>query len=74
VVDQAPKPTIAPDLAYGDLDEVSDGRAAQLAYLEMVHADTADERQMQLAESLRVYCCETHWAWFASRSIPKGGV
>jgi hypothetical protein len=49
-------PTIAPDLDYANLGDVADGTAAQLAYLEMVHDDTAEERRNALAEALRVYC------------------
>ena len=49
-------PTIAPDLDYANLDEVADGGSAQLAYLEMVHAETAAERRMRVADALRIYC------------------
>lgn len=48
-------PTIAPDLAYGDLD-VSDGMAAQDAYREILHADTPLDRKQLLTEGLRKYC------------------
>jgi len=49
-------PTIAPDLDYANLGNVADGRAAQLAYLEVAHRDTAEERRDALAEALRAYC------------------
>lgn len=48
-------PTIAPDLDYGDLD-VSDGGAAQGAYVEAIHADTAPARREELRRQLLDYC------------------
>jgi uncharacterized protein DUF2779 len=49
-------PTIAPELDYADLGEVSDGGAAQSAYLELLAPDTALPRRAHLIEALRVYC------------------
>lgn len=49
-------PTIAPDLDYANLGEVSDGGGAQVAYLEMVHPDTTAERRTILAKALLTYC------------------
>jgi hypothetical protein len=49
-------PTIAPELDYADLGEVSDGGAAQSAYLELLASDTALSRRAHLIEALRVYC------------------
>jgi hypothetical protein len=49
-------PTIAPDLDYGQLDEVQDGGMAQSAYQEMIRPDTPEERRARLAASLREYC------------------
>jgi hypothetical protein len=48
-------PTIAPDLAYDDL-EVANGGMAQEAFAEMMHADTSTERHQQLSEALLKYC------------------
>ncbi len=49
-------PTIAPDLDYGDLGEIQDGKAAGSAYREIIHPDTKPERAQTLAADLRVYC------------------
>ncbi|MGF1546743.1 MAG: DUF2779 domain-containing protein [Thiotrichales bacterium] len=48
-------PTIAPELAYDDLD-VADGQMAQDAYAEMIHPETAVERREELRRGLLVYC------------------
>jgi hypothetical protein len=48
-------PTIAPELAYDDLD-VKDGGAAQEAWREAVHIDTTEERRAALKEGLERYC------------------
>lgn len=48
-------PTIAPDLAYDDL-EVSHGGMAQEAFLEMMRPETTEERRAQLYEGLLRYC------------------
>jgi len=49
-------PTIAPELDYGDLDEVQHGAAAQLAYAEASDERTGAERREQLRERLLAYC------------------
>jgi CRISPR/Cas system-associated exonuclease Cas4 (RecB family) len=49
-------PTIAPDLDYGNLDEVRDGGMAQTAFLEAVSPDTAPERKEILRSALLKYC------------------
>ena len=49
-------PTIAPDLDYANLDEVTDGGAAQVAYLEMIHQETLPIRKNELAQALLAYC------------------
>jgi len=49
-------PTIAPELAYGRLDDVADGGQAQLAYAEAIHPDTSSERRARLDTALREYC------------------
>ena len=61
-------PTIAPDLAYDEL-EVGNGGDAQLAYAEIIHPETLAERKNQLTEGLREYCAldtlaMVRLAWF----------
>jgi len=48
-------PTIAPDLAYGDL-AIGDGNAAVGAWRELYHPDTAAERRAALRAELADYC------------------
>lgn len=48
-------PTIAPDLAYDDL-EVKDGGAAQQAWFEAARAETSKTRRDQLKAGLETYC------------------
>lgn len=49
-------PTVAPDLNYGNLEEVKDGTGAQSAYLESISAETSDERRSELRERMLKYC------------------
>jgi hypothetical protein len=49
-------PTVAPELDYGELDEVQHGLAAQLAYVEAADERTSPERREQLRERLLAYC------------------
>lgn len=49
-------PTVAPDLNYGDFEEVSDGQAAQRAYLEIIDPQTTQERREKLRDELLAYC------------------
>lgn len=49
-------PTIAPELDYADLGEVSDGGSAQSAYLEVLSPDTPISRRAHLIAALRAYC------------------
>lgn len=49
-------PTVAPELDYGDLEEVQHGLGAQLAWLEATAEHTAPERREQLRERLLAYC------------------
>jgi len=51
-------PTVAPELDYADLGEVSDGSAAQNAYAEAVHPYTSPERADELAAALSAYCAQ----------------
>jgi hypothetical protein len=54
-------PTIAPDLAYDDL-EVSSGGMAQAAFAEIIQHETETERRSQLREALLHYCERDTWA------------
>ena len=54
-------PTIAPDLAYDDL-EVSAGDMAQEAFTEIIKPETGPERRNQLREALLRYCERDTWA------------
>jgi hypothetical protein len=66
-------PTIAPDLDYGELGGVSDGTAAQVAYLYAVfEPGMTGERKEQYRQELRRYCARDTWAmvevaWFLQR-------
>jgi Domain of unknown function(DUF2779) len=56
-------PTIAPDLDYGQLDEVTDGTAAQVAYLyAALDPTTTPERKSELRDRLLIYCKQDTWA------------
>ena len=48
-------PTIAPDLAYDNL-EVANGGMAQDAFAEMMHPATPADRRQQLRDALLLYC------------------
>lgn len=48
-------PTVAPELAYDDLD-VADGGMAMTAFAEMIDEKTASERAAQLRQALLLYC------------------
>lgn len=49
-------PTIDATLGYETLDEIQDGEAAQLAFLEMRSPETHPRRREQLATRMRTYC------------------
>lgn len=49
-------PCIAPDLDYGNLDEVQHGGAAQAAFMEAIAPETSSERREKLRQSLLEYC------------------
>lgn len=49
-------PTIAPELAYEQLDHVADGSDAQVAYREAIHAQTPPARREVIERALRRYC------------------
>lgn len=49
-------PTIAPDLDYGNLENVASSGDAPLAYLEATHPETSEARFAELDAALRRYC------------------
>ena len=56
-------PVIAPDLDYGELEEVQEGTGAQVAYLYAVfEPTTTGERKKDLENKLRTYCRQDTWA------------
>jgi hypothetical protein len=67
-------PAIAPNLDYGELDEVQEGTAAQVAYLyAALDPNTTAERKADLEAKLRMYCRQDTWAmvevaYFLARS------
>ncbi len=56
-------PTIEPDLNYGNLKEVTDGTAAQVAYLYAAFdPHTTPARKAELRDRLLTYCGQDSWA------------
>jgi hypothetical protein len=56
-------PTIAPDLDYDNLKEVTGGTAAQVAYLyAALDPTTTPERKAELRDRLLIYCKQDTWA------------
>lgn len=49
---------IAPDFDYGELEEVQEGTAAQLAYLQLAFDPLPEERRRQLRDGLVRYCAQ----------------
>ncbi|MES2403083.1 MAG: DUF2779 domain-containing protein [Pseudomonadota bacterium] len=49
-------PTIAPELDYGNLENVASSGDAPLAYLEATHPDTTEAHRAELDTALRRYC------------------
>jgi hypothetical protein len=49
-------PTVAPQLSYATLGEVSDGTAAQAAFEEAIDPATTPGRRQRLEQALRDYC------------------
>ena len=65
-------PTIAPDLDYENLDEVTGGAAAQVAYLYAAFdSQTTPERKAELRERLIVYCKQDTWAMVEVAYLPQ---
>jgi hypothetical protein len=54
-------PTIDPALGYAGLDEVQEGEAAQLAFLELRDKKVTAARRAQLLKALREYCERDTW-------------
>jgi len=74
---------IAPELDYGDLDEVQEGTGAQVAYLHATFdPETTAERKADLDAKLRTYCRQDTWAMVevayflakAGRPVRPGGM
>jgi hypothetical protein len=56
-------PTIDADLDYGELEEVQEGTAAQVAYLyATLEPSTTPSRKIDLDQKLRKYCRQDTWA------------
>jgi hypothetical protein len=49
-------PTIAPDLSYAEVGEVTDGMAAAGAYRSMLVDALSEERQAEIRRDLKAYC------------------
>lgn len=64
-------PTIAPELAYDDL-EVGDGGMAMEAFSEMMNPDITDERHKQLFNALLKYCERDTFAMVAIAKYFEG--
>jgi hypothetical protein len=56
-------PVVAPELDYDQLDEIQEGTAAQVAYIEAVlDPETTPNRKLELGQRLRAYCRQDTWA------------
>jgi hypothetical protein len=56
-------PVIAPELDYGELEEVQEGTAAQVAYIDAALDPLATaKRKADLEQKLRNYCRQDTWA------------
>ena len=65
-------PTIAPGLAYAELDDVQESGAAQLAFVELREAGISAERREKLTQSLREYCRRDTWGMVVLRRFLCG--
>ena len=72
-------PTIAPDLSYGELDDVQEGVGAQLAYLALISDGNLSQRdRTEKCANLLAYCKQDTWAmvevayFLEGRSRPTG--
>jgi hypothetical protein len=66
-------PTIAPELDYANLTEVSDGGGAQLAYFEVIAPETSMERKIILTRALQTYCRRDTEGMIAIARFLRGG-
>lgn len=56
-------PVVAPELNYGELEEVQEGTAAQVAYLHAaLEPSTTADRKADLELKMRAYCRQDTWA------------
>ena len=60
-------PTIAPELGYEGLEEVREGEAAQLAFLQLRGKEITAPRREQLLKALREYCKRDTWGMVVLR-------
>jgi hypothetical protein len=65
-------PTIAPELDYDELEDVQEGSAAQLAFVELRGAALRAERREQLIQALREYCRRDTWGMVVLRRFLCG--
>jgi hypothetical protein len=68
-------PALCPDPAYGSLDGVQDGQAAQGAFLEAVAPGTTSEHRTEIERQLLAYCeldtlaMVRLWEFFRGRAV-----
>ena len=60
-------PTLDPALGYEGLEEIQDGEAAQLAFLEVRDPGTTAIRRDELAARMRTYCERDTYAMLVLR-------
>jgi hypothetical protein len=65
-------PTILPELGYERLDEVQEGGAAQLAFLELRDPNVSPERAQILRSALLRYCAHDTWVMVVLRRFLCG--
>ncbi|HZF16415.1 MAG TPA: DUF2779 domain-containing protein [Steroidobacteraceae bacterium] len=65
-------PTIAPELSYEGLDDVREGEAAQLAFLELRKPGGDPVRREQHVKALRAYCSRDTWGLVVLRRFLAG--
>jgi hypothetical protein len=65
-------PTILPELGYERLDEVQEGGAAQLAFLELRDPKVSPERAQVLRSGLLRYCAHDTWVMVVLRRFLCG--
>lgn len=66
-------PTIAPELSYEHLEDVADGGAAQLAYLEATDPATSADRRALIENALLRYCERDTLAMVRVARVLAGG-